>query len=261
LAIGTVATPSASAQAPEFGRCIKEVPVAKVFHGKYSNSKCTLPVTPEEEATKGKFERFPGAVAGKNHFTTTGGPFELRTTVRDVGLTCKSTKGEGEYSLTNSKRLTNVVLEFAGCESQFRFNCTTEGHSAGVLVFNELVGEVGYRRMGKATALKFEPGPTAEGKFAVFKCIGTTFRIRGKGEEAGAGILVNIKNGSMRATETLKFAASTKHIQKPVTWEGSPTETYAESSDENLPFEQVGWTNDLTVTNDEEMKYELNLLV
>jgi phage-related protein len=65
----------------------------------------------------------------------------------------------------------------------------------------------------------------------------------------------------MKATEMLKFTASKKAVQKPVTWEGSPAETYAEFSVENLPFEQAGWTTELTLTNDEEMQYELNRLV
>ncbi|MEA2141434.1 MAG: hypothetical protein QOC91_1533 [Solirubrobacteraceae bacterium] len=52
----------------------------------------------------------------------------------------------------------------------------------------------------------------------------------------------------MIATQTLKFAASKKHIQKPVVWEGFPTETYPELSEEGLPFEQTGWTNEMTVT-------------
>jgi hypothetical protein len=110
------------------------------------------------------------------------------------------------------------------------------------------VGEVGYRNLSKATALKLSPGPSAGGKFIVFFCIGSEYRYRGKGEEAGAGVLVNIKNGSMIATQTLKFAASKKHIQKPVVWEGFPTETYPELSEEGLPFEQTGWTNEMTVT-------------
>jgi hypothetical protein len=260
LAISAIASTSASAEAPEWGRCVKQVAVEKVFHGKYSNAKCTLLVTPEEEAAKGKFEWFPGAVAGKNHFTTTGGPLDLRSTLRLSGIKCTSEKGQGEYSLTNSKQLANVVLEFAGCTNG-TFKCTTEGQSSGVIIFNELVGEVGYQKMGKATALKLAPGPSAGGKFIVFFCIGSEYRYRGKGEEAGAGVLVNIKSGSMKATETLKFVASKKHIQKPVVWEGFPTETYPELSEEHLPYEQTGWTNEMTITNDEEMKYELNLLV
>ena len=74
--------------------------------------------------------------------------------------------------------------------------------------------------------------------------------MRGKGEAAGAGILVNIKNDKMTTTETLKYKA-TKGVQKPVKWEGPNPETYLESSFEDLPFEQSGQVITSTVTNEE----------
>jgi uncharacterized low-complexity protein len=260
VAMGAIASAAASAQPPEFGRCIKQVAVEKGFHGKYGNSKCTVAVSPEEEAKKGKYEWFPGAVAGENHFTIAGGPLTVRTTPGNRGITCSGEKGEGEYSLTDSKRLTGVVLEFSGCQDG-TFKCTSAGREAGELVFDELAGEVDYQDAGKIkTALKLELDPATEGEPIVFHCFGSEDRIRGRGGEAGAGILVPIKNDSMKATETLKFTASKKALQKPLAWEGSPAETYPEFSLESLPFEQAGWNNELTITNDEEMKYELNRL-
>jgi hypothetical protein len=260
LATSATATASASAQAPEFGRCIKKPAVEKIFSGKYSDAKCTIAVTPEEEATNGRFEWFPGAVAGKNAFTISGGALVWET-INAKTLTCKSEKGKGEYSLTDSKRVTGVVLEMAGCKSA-GLPCTTIGKASGELEFNELVGEAGYENLSKRkTALKLEPGPTAGGYFIQFACVGLGVRIRAKGGEAGAGILVNIRNDRMTATDTLKYTFSTKRVQKPVRWEGSPEETYIEMSFEKLPFEQAGWSGESTITNDEEMKYELNLLV
>jgi hypothetical protein len=91
--------------------------------------------------------------------------------------------------------------------------------------------------------------------------VGLGVRIRSKGGEAGAGILVSIKNDKMTATETLKYRFSSKRVQKPVKWEGFPEETYSEMSFEKLPYEQAGWSGVSTITNDEEMKYELNLVV
>jgi hypothetical protein len=261
LAAGLMVSAGAAAEPPEFGRCIKQLAVEKVFHGKYRNSKCTIAVSPEEEAKKGKYEWLPGAVAGKNHFTVTGGSLSLSTGPGNRGIRCTSEKGEGEYSLTDSKRLTGVVLEFSGCQNG-TFKCTTLGKKSGEIVLNELAGEVGYQDAGKAkTALKLELDPAAKGEYIVFHCIAQEDRIRGKGGEPGAGVLVPIKNDTMKATETLKFAASKKAVQKPVTWQGSPAETYPEYSEENLPFERLGWNNELTITNDEEMQYELNRLV
>lgn len=260
LATGLIASAGASAEAPEFGRCIKQVAVEKVFHGKYRNSKCTIAVSPEEEAKKGKYEWLPGAVAGKNHFTVAGGLLSLTTGPGARGIRCTSEKGGGEYSLTDSKRLTGVVLELSGCQNG-TFKCTTLGRKSGEIVLTELAGEVGYLDAGKTkAALELELGPPA-GSEIVFQCIAQEDRIRGKGGEPGAGVLVPIKGNSMKSVETLKFTASKSHVQKPVTWQGAPTETYAEFSVENLPFERAGWSSELTITNDEEMQYELNLLV
>jgi hypothetical protein len=103
-------------------------------------------------------------------------------------------KVRGEYSLTDSKRITGVVLEFSGCQNG-TFKCTTLGKKPGEIVLTELAGEVGYQDAGKTkTALELELSPPAEGEYIVFHCVGNEDRIRGKGGEPGAGILVPIKN-------------------------------------------------------------------
>ena len=79
-----------------------------------------------------------------------------------------------------------------------------------------------------------------------------------RAQKRGAGILVNIKNNSMKLTEILKYKA-TKGVQKPVKWEGPNPETYLESSFEKLPFEQAGQTIISKVTNEE--KLELNTVL
>jgi hypothetical protein len=246
FATSLIASSAASAALPEFGRCIKQVAVEKKYAGNYSDSKCTKEVKGEEVAKKGKYkwEAGPGAKPG---FTTSGGTATLATKGGKT-VTCTSEKSTGEY-LSGDNKHESTTVEFAGCVSN-SFKCTTEGKASGELVTNPLEGEVGYENKAKKkTALKLYP-KAPQKKFIEFKCIGLEVKVRGKGEENGAGILVNIKNDKMATTETLKYKA-TKGVQKPVKWEGPNPETYLESNFENLGYEQSGQTITSTVKNEE----------
>ena len=110
---GTAAAVSASAQAPEFGRCIKQVAVEKTYHGKYSSSKCTIEVPEGERAKKGKYEWFPGAV--KNKQTSVGGSAALETAVKHLGVGCEAEASTGEY--VGTKEVKNILVTFTGCHS------------------------------------------------------------------------------------------------------------------------------------------------
>ena len=205
-ALGALASAAASAEAPEFGRCIKQAAIEKAYAGAFSDSKCTKSVSPEEQAKKGKYEWFAGPAAGHNGFTFSGGAVTLQTVIGKT-LTCKSEQGEGEYSLSDSKRMVGITLEMKGCEGS-GFKCTTVGRSTGELVFNELAAEVGFENEAKhKTALKLEPGPAAGATFIEFACVGFSVQIRGKGGAAGAGVLIPIKNDKMTAPEPLKLKA------------------------------------------------------
>jgi hypothetical protein len=256
LVASVAATATASAAAPEFGRCLKNVPVGKKYSGSYSDSKCTKAVAPAEKESKGKYEWLPGP-GPKNGFTSSGGTATLATKGGKT-VTCTSEKSSGEFIAGTDNKHEQTTVEFAGCKSN-TFACTTAGKASGELVTNELLGEVGFENAAKKkTALKLYPAPSAKGKFIEFKCIGLEVKVRGKGEEAGAGILVNVKNDKMTATETLKYKA-TKGVQKPVKWEGPNPETYLESNFENLGYEQSGQTITSTVKGEEPL--ELNIFV
>jgi hypothetical protein len=125
-------------------------------------------------------------------------------------------------------------------------------------VTRELIGEVGYEKKSLfKTALKLEPGPTAAKKFIEFKCVGLEIKVRGKGEEAGAGILVNVKNDAMKFEEILKYKQK-NGVQKPVKWEGPNPETFLESNFQNTGYEKSGQEIESKVKNQENTKYELN---
>jgi hypothetical protein len=241
--LSAVAAASASAEAPEYGRCIKK---AKAEGKGYTANKCTV----AGEGTKAKYEWVPGAV--KRGFTTTGGAGKLET-VGNKTVTCETESSSGEFSATNFKQETTSV-RFAGCKSQ-GFPCTTEGLKQGELETRELLGEVGLET-GTKTDLELRPGPTAKGLFIAFSCIGLKVEVRA--HPGSGGILAPIKNDAMKTTESLKYKA-TKGKQKPTKWANSSEEQYLESNFAGTGFEQAGQTITSTVTTEEPL--ELNTKV
>jgi hypothetical protein len=234
------AATSASATAPEYGRCVKK---AKAEGKGYTSSKCTA----AGEGLKAKYEWTPGAA--KRKFTTSGGAGKLET-LDGKTVTCEHESSEGEFSSTNFKQETTSV-RFTGCKSS-GFPCTTEGLKEGELETRELQGEVGFEA-GTKTALELRPGPNAGGLFIAFKCIGIKIEVRPHG-----GILVPIKNDAMKSTETLKYKA-TKGKQKPAKWANSSEEQYLESNFAEEGWEQAGQTIIATVKGEESL--ELNTAV
>jgi len=253
---------SASAAAPEYGQCLKGTEHSE---SNYDSSKCIklasedTGLTEAERLKKGVYKWTPGFVAGKTEFTTTGGAATLKTKGGKT-VTCTSEKSTGKYLEDGTNKKESTTVEFAGCASS-GFACTTVGKATGELVTRELIGEVGFEnKLKKKTALKLEPGPTASLKFIEFKCVGLEIKVRGKGEEAGAGILVNIKNDAMKFEEILKYKA-TAGVQKPVKWEGPNPTTFLESNFENTGYEQSGQEIESKVKNVGSQKYELNAVL
>jgi hypothetical protein len=244
VALCALAAASASAEAPEYGRCLKKA----VAGGKgYTASKCTV----AGEGTKAKYEWLPGEA--KRKFTTKGGAGKLET-VGGKTVTCESESSTGEFSATNTKQETTAV-RFKGCKAT-GFPCTTEGLKEGELETRELVGEVGIES-GTKTDLELRPGPNAKGLFIAFVCSSLKVEVRAH-PLTGGGILVGIKNDTMKTTEALKYKA-TKGKQKPVKWSNSPEEQYLESNFAGLGYEQAGQVITSTVTTEEPL--ELNIKV
>ena len=246
-ALSVLAAASASASAPEYGRCLKQnTGVGKQF----SDSKCTKEV--EKGSSKDKYEWSPGA--GKAKFTTTGGVGVL-TTVGGSGVECKAESSNGEFVPGNNKEEAGVVVKFTGCVS-LNQPCTSPGAKAGELMTNELEGIVGWEnKASKKTDLELFPAKSvASGLFIEFSCSGLVIKVKGK-------VLVPIKNDKMTSTETLKFKAS-KGKQKPEKWEESPEKAILEAAFSNFKggaFEQAGQNITATVKGEEQL--ELNAVV
>src|ERR1700694_3684726 len=99
---------TASAAAPEFGRCIKK---AKAEGTGFSDAGCTKAVT----GATAKYEWAPGFGA-KNKFTTTGGAPTLATK-GDKTVTCTSETSSGKYVTGSDNKHETTTVEFAGCKS------------------------------------------------------------------------------------------------------------------------------------------------
>ncbi len=243
----------ASAEAPEFGRCVKQVAVEKTYHGKYRDPKCTKSVTAEEEAKKGRYEWEPGPGAN-NKFTTTGGAMKIETE-RGHKMSCASEQSSGEFvSGTNNKELATTIL-FRGCKIMHQ--CTTSGLKEGEVESNPLVGEVNWENKAKRrTALALRAAPGYEGVLLQVKCdIGVKVDWRG-------GVLASIKNDRIVEAETLKYTATKRNVQKPHVrhvGEGSEEAISLEARFENLFFEQSGMMLEMTMSGEEPL--ELNAVL
>jgi hypothetical protein len=240
--LSAVVASTASAEAPEYGRCLKQTSGSGK---KFSESKCLK----EASGTKAVYEWVPGAENRK--FTSSGGIGVLET-VGGLGTECKSESSTGEFVPGNNKEETGIIVTFKECET-LDTPCSTPGAAAGEIVTNELEAIVGWENKAKKkTAVMLSPAKSVtSGLFTEFSCTGLVVKVRGH-------VLVPIKNDKMTATETLKFKA-TKGKQKPEKWEGTPTTAILEASFKASPFEQAGQTITATIKGEE--KLELNAVV
>jgi hypothetical protein len=102
-----------------------------------------------------------------------------------------------------------------------------------------------------------EPSTGSGGSFIKFSCVGVNIEWRAHGR----GMLVNINNDKMAATETLKYIAKSGK-QKPLKWhvgEAGEEEASLEASFNALPFEQAGFAIETTIKNEEPI--ELNAVL
>jgi hypothetical protein len=245
ISLGVVA--SASAVAPEYGRCVKaEKNAKKEWTGSFSDSKCTKKVSAEEKAKKGKYEWLPGVV--KKFQTSSGGKGVLEEVGKNA-VGCKSESSTGEYSGT--KEVKNVIVKFKECESG-PFTCTSEGHAEGELETQPLEGRVVWENEAtKKVAFELFPVGT---QFIEFTC-GAALTVAVKG-----AILVPIKTNTMSETVALKYKA--KHgFQTPEFYEegGKKVRAVLLSNFAGKGFAQAGQNIVSTVKNEE--KLELNTVV
>jgi hypothetical protein len=223
LATTALFAASASAAAPEYGRCLAHT------GGKWKTSGCTTAAKPGEE----KFEWYPyeGKAANgeekpvvKKSFSsksTEGTLIQLEGTGEANGgvrtkVVCKEQTSEGEVT----GRKTNVAsnIAFTGCESSGA-QCTTFGAAEGEVRWNDLEGQLAVQKFGynKETkvvepaknkiANEYRPNGTEEYFTNSIECAGLRVQVKGH-------VLVPVPANKMVKATTVKFNAP-RGNQKP----------------------------------------------
>jgi hypothetical protein len=234
--LGVLFASSASATAPEFGRCLKAA------GGKFKDGKCTVASKPGEE----KFEWHPGVI--KNKFTTkiTEGTIATLETVGGTKITCTGETSVGEF--LNTKEVGKMVAKFTGCETN-KLKCESAGAGLGNINTAPLGGPIGFETIVEpaskdhlANELHSESGNIAE-----FECAGLKVVVRGS-------VLHKITANAMKLTATEKFTAA-KGKQKPEHFAGGVAKEHIlETSTNGGPFEQSGQTITGILTAEEKIE-------
>ncbi len=249
LVVSAVAAASASAEAPEYGRCVKVEKVGKLYTGTYTDKGCTKEATAKEkeEGKKNKYNWLPGGVKLKQ--TSTGG----KATLQEVGkyaVGCESESSTGEYSGT--KEAKKLFVMFKGCHVP-PFICTSPGHPAGELETKELEGRAVWKNKAKhEAALDLFPAKGEE-KFIAFSCGALTVEVRGS-------ILVPIQANKMSTTFKLKYKQKNGFQEVKFYEEGEAlVEDVLEANFEGKGWAKSGQSITSTVQNEEAL--ELNTFV
>ena len=249
FALAAMTAGSASATAPEFGRCLK---VGTKALSNYDSSKCVKLAsedtgTEAEKLAKGNYSWFPGVV--KNKFTTKIKEATIATleTVGGTKITCTGETSTGEF--INTKEVGKMAVHFTGCETS-KLKCESAGKPGeGVINTSPLGGPIGFETIvvpaskdHLANELHSESGNIAE-----FSCAGLPVVVKGS-------VLHKITANAMKLTATEKFTAS-KGKQKPEHFAGGvPKEHILETSTNGGPFEQSGQTITSILTNEEKVE-------
>jgi hypothetical protein len=224
LALAAIGAASASAAAPEFGRCIKET------GGKFENAGCT-----KEKAGATKFEWYPAtgdAANGKekplvkNKFSSKKEAASEEASLESANkskIECTEEQSVGaEYFTgagTNNKRIKKLVAEFTGCKETTLGTACQNTAKEGEIVTESLEGELGIVKKGTEAAknkigvdLKPEPPATKE---AVFNCAGGAVKI-----EVIGSVIHEVKANSMLLTAKEVFKCTAPAKQVPEKFEG-----------------------------------------
>jgi hypothetical protein len=246
LAASGTLVAGASAEAPEFGRCLKVAPKSL---SNYDNTKCVKTAsedagTEEEKLKKGNYQWFPGVVKSNFTFQVKEGTLVLLESVAGTKITCSGGTGAGKY--TGSKTVGAVVVKLTKCEP-IAGQCTSSGEPAGTVTTAELSGLLGIWQKG-TTRAKDKPGlslkPTVGEYLAQFVCGSIAVKVRG-------AVIVPLPGNAMKLSTTLKLAQA-KGKQKPEKFVEGPAEVL-ETSFAGGPFEQTGFALALIQTNEEKV--------
>jgi hypothetical protein len=168
---------SASADAPEFGRCVKGV----AHEGGFSGPTC---IATDKIDNDGVYEWLPGP-GPKPGFTTkmTSGSVVFET-VKGTKVVCRSESSAGE--VISAKEIRIPSIKFNGCQSAAGL-ANTEGAAREEIVTRELTGHLRFAAGGKVKKLvDIELVPASPPLFVEFNVGGFKFEFQ---PEATGGLL------------------------------------------------------------------------
>jgi hypothetical protein len=252
FAIAATAASTASAAAPEFGRCKKVTPKAL---SNYDSAKCIKLAsedtgTEEEKLKKGNFQWFPG-FGEKTNFTSKMKSETIATleTVGGTKITCTGETSNGHYVTGGTNKLVaGITAKFTGCETS-GFPCNSAGKSSGQIDTHPLGGTIGFETEVSPPSKNHiaQELHSEEGNVAEFTCAGLPVVVKGS-------VLHKITANAMKLTATEKFTAS-KGKQKPEHFAGGVAKEHIlESNTNGGPFEQAGQTITTILTNEEKVE-------
>ena len=237
VAIGVTCAASASAESPEFGRCVKK---GAIGGAGYSDAGCLKAVT-----SSAKWEWLAGPGAKRKFSTKTSSSVPVIETVKDLKVTCKGGEtGSGEYA--SATMIAAVVLKFTGCITG-GLKCNSTGAPFGEVVTHPLEGVLGVIKKGETPAkskLGLDVFASGHGNLMDMSCGGLKIEVRGS-------VIQPLSANRMVLEETVTFTAR-KGEQKVDGFEGEGTDAHTlELNTAGGPFEEAAWIRSLTKTNEE----------
>ena len=239
-AILAVATATASAALPEWGKCVKFINQHGIPVGKFADAACTKQT---EVPKTGEFEwmKAPGSIPNPE-FTSSGGVTELQAD--GISTVCKG--GEtATGALSGNKEVSDVEVIFENCGTEFgHLVC---GNGIGPPLGEEPEGQIRTRRLkgrlgfisGKGTetpsvGLVLEP-EELHGLFAEFLCGPLVIRVgqfpgfngpkpekAGEGGNTLIGTITPVDEMAASQVQAYKTHEEEKGIQEPSALEGGP---------------------------------------
>jgi hypothetical protein len=239
------AAASALAQAPEFGRCVKDA------GGIYANAGCT-----EAKAGSARYEWEPGPGPSAGFTEAQSGPkaFKWKLATNEEGV-CTGETATGEY--TGPKTVGDVDIVLTGCV----FYAVYE--SCETVVLRSLGGEIGVYALGETAArdkLGLKLAPEVGTQFAEFDC--STGRVNPYIWRGGS-VIVPLQTNKMLLKESLKYRESHgpgyREEQIPASFVGelpSPMEATGNffEEDEEKGYAPMGWETSPKLFNEEKLE-------
>ncbi|HWG08697.1 MAG TPA: hypothetical protein VN672_06785 [Solirubrobacteraceae bacterium] len=248
---GAIFVANASAERPEFGRCLKQ---ATKSLSNFDNAKCVKLASEdtgneEEKLKKGNYQWFSGVVKAKFTTKLKEGTLVTLESVAGTKIVCTGETSSGEY--TGPKTVGGVLIVFKGCEVGGN-KCNSTGRATGEVATATLEGLLGVEKVGTNTPLNdtlaIELHAPAGQNFVEFTCGGLL------SEVVRGSVLHKVAANAMKLTITEKFVAS-KGIQKPDHFAfGAPGEHILELSNSGSPFEQLGLSLATILSNEEKVE-------